>query len=287
MPYYIIGCKGDRMKLSILKRKGSRLTTVKKIIENLQDVRLLKKEDSPRINAEILFRWGASYPIESLFEINTPQMIETTDNKKRTRRILKDNHIPIPKTYFNKNEIHNSNHLHYPIIGRTKYHSQGKGVIISNNIRDINADEHSAYWSEVIDKDREFRIYVFFGKIIGAEEKIPNDYNCIIWNFSIGNAIFRIIKQENYPITVCTLAIQAAEVIGIDFAAVDIISKGDQNYVLELNTSPSCTGARCRAIAKGIEWAKNKIETNHTIPRHLELPNIIRSYRELIHPCLR
>lgn len=274
------------MKLSILKRKSSSMTTVKKIVENLQDMQLLRKTDSNRVDTEILFRWGATYPMTNLFEINTPKMIQITDNKRLTRKILRDNHISIPKTYFSKVEIHRDGDTHYPLIGRTKYHSQGKGTIISNNMRDIDADRCSVYWSEIIDKDREFRIYVFFGKIIGVEEKIPDDRNCVLWNFSTGNAKFRGIKRDNYPIAVCTLAIHAIEIIGIDFAAVDIISKGRQNYVLELNTSPSCSGIRCRCIAKGLEWAKSRIETNRVIPQHFVLPNTIRSYVELVHPCM-
>lgn len=274
------------MKLSILKRKNSSLTTVKKIVENLQDVPLLRRKDIDKVNTEILFRWGAAYPMASGFEINTPKTIQITDNKKLTRKLLQDDHIAIPKTYFNKAEIHRNCNIHYPLIGRAKYHSQGKGVIISNNIRDVDADGDSAYWSEIIDKDREFRIYVFFGKIIGVDEKIPEDRNCVLWNFSIGNAKFRNIKWDDYPIAVCILAIRATETIGIDFAAVDIISKENQNYILELNTSPSCSGAMCRHIAKCLEWAKNRIETNHAMPQHFVLPNTVRNYRELIHPCM-
>lgn len=274
------------MKLSIISRKGSSPKTLNNILKNLQDGQLLQRKNADRINTEILFRFGTMQPATSLFEINTPQLIKTVDNKPLTRRILYDNHIAIPKTYFNKVEIHRNNRIHYPLIGRPQYHNGGKKIIISNNMRDINADRQSAYWSEIIDKDKEFRVYVFFGKVIGVEEKIPYDRNCIAWNFATGNSRFESLHWNDYPIAVCILAIHAAEVIGIDFTAVDVISKGDQNYILELNTSPSCSGARCRCIARGLTWVKKKIETNHTIPKHLILPNIIRSYRELIHPCM-
>jgi len=274
------------MQISISRSAGSSMTTIERILDHLDDAKLIQQEDMDRAKVDILFRFGGVRTQRSSFEINTPTMIKAINNKPFTRRLLYEGLISIPVTYFSKAEIEQADHIHFPLIGRAKYHLQGKGVIISNNIRDIKLDTKSRYWSEIIDKDREYRVYVFFGKVIGMEEKIPKDRNNIVWNFHAGNSVFKSIKYINYPIDVCVLAIQAAKCINIDFSAVDIISKKNKHYILELNASPSCSANRCHRIAQVLNWAKEEIERDGRKPQHFVLPNIIRSYKELIHPCL-
>lgn len=276
------------MKISISRSAGSSMATVERIISNIGDARLIEREGMNKSKADILFRFGGVRTHRSSFEINTPTMIRTMNNKPLTRRLLQEGHVRIPLTYFSKAEVERSRHARFPLIGRGQYHLQGKGVVICNNLRDVNRDMKSRYWSEIIDKDREYRVYVFFGKVVGMEEKVPKDRNKVVWNYHAGNSVFESIKWKNYPLSVCKLAVQAAECIGVDFSAVDLISKDDDHYVLELNASPSCSKSKCRRIAQALCWAKEKIEKDGKKPKHLTLPNTIKSYKDIMHPvCMK
>src|SRR5438876_9127721 len=104
-------------------------------------------------------------------------MIHLMNNKVKSRQILIEKNLPVPKTYFSKDEVPRD--ARFPLIGRRTHHSQGRNIRIIRSARNLRLDNSSSYWSEFIPKDREFRVFVFFGYILGICEKIPNDPKAI------------------------------------------------------------------------------------------------------------
>ena len=275
------------MRVDIIQRKGSSHQTTSRIIENMKDARIITGREERARRTEILFRFGNRRPVRGNYVINTIHMIMTTNNKPLTRRLLRDADVSIPRTFFSKDEILRNRVAPFPLIGQPTYHHGGSGIVISRNINDLRRDMTSTHWAEIIRKDREWRVYVFFGRVIGVEEKVPTHPQEVAWNHALGNSTFHALKWNEYPLQVCLLAIQAANAIGIDFSAVDIISERDRHYVLELNTSPSCSAPRCRCIARALNWVRYYIQENDRKPEYLTVPSRVRSYKDIIHPCMK
>jgi len=279
------------MNIYILRRKGSGIATCRGIGQNMPKLtKVINEHKIRRIlrlrrNPDILIRWGCLAPLNGRIEINSPEVINLVNDKISSRKLLFENGVSVPKTYFSKQQIIDSN-PNFPLIGRKKYHSQGLGMNISENRQNIINDRKSEYWSEYIKKDREFRIFVFFGKILGVCEKIPNNPDAISWNNSLNNGIFKTLKKREFPLPACFLALKAAKILNVDFSAVDIISKGDKNYVLELNNAPTCSDYRQLLFSRAFNWLIEKVEELNVKPPHFELPNNVRRFKQIVHPCL-
>jgi glutathione synthase/RimK-type ligase-like ATP-grasp enzyme len=273
------------MNVFILRRKGSGIKTASGIAQAIgENAQVIRSDNLHNLdtNPDILIRWGCGKYLVSNFNINDPDMILHMDNKRTARRILLDNGVSVPNTFFNKEQAMQYN-FDRPLIGRPKYHSQGKNMSILNNKEELEDDKISDYWSEYIPKDREFRVYVFFGRAIGICEKRA-ERNSISWNNPNNSAYNTLsLSDQHYPLQVIYLALQAARAANVDFAAVDIINQDDKCYVLELNCSPSCSPYRQRVLAKAFKWAIHHIENNGSKPDLFPAPI---NHKELILPCL-
>ncbi len=274
------------MKTFILRRKSGKETCngIKDIINN-DNVKIIRNQDIAKLASppDILIRWGSTEPCPAKFEINTVEMIQLMNNKINCRRKLIEKEVLVPTTFFSKNEAAQGK---FPLIGRQTFHSQGENIVICNNLAELNADNSSAYWSEVIKKDKEYRVFVFFGKILGVCEKIPKDKNKIAWNNSLGNGIFDTVGWKFFPKNVGLLALKACKELNIDLSAVDIIVKDETPYILELNSAPSCSEYRQKLFAKSISWLIKEIEKTGEKPKHFDYPEKYKKYADVLHPCL-
>ena len=116
-------------------------------------------------------------------------------------------------------------------ILRTKEHRGGRDIKF--------LDKH--YVMEWIEKEREYRVHVFGGKVIRVARKVPHG-EAKIWNNE--NAHFKY-ELKTLPIGLKTLAVRAVEALGYDFGAVDIImDKNKKLYVLEVNSAPGLDNPR-------------------------------------------
>ena len=259
------------MNTCILRKTGRSYDTCKGILQNMEmnNVTCVQTCDGSR-NADILIRWGCTACHNGQFEINTSEMIHLASDKIAARRKMIEKGIPCPRTFFSKAEALAFNR--YPIIGRQRQHSQGRRITISRSANDIMNDRRSAYWSEFIPKDREFRVYTFFGRILAVSEKIPNNPRKIAWNKSLGNGVFKNLKVSELPRSVGLLALKAVHALNVDFSAVDCISKDGQAYVLEFNNSPELSPYRQLLFARAFNWAIRRIEQIGEKPKHFEVP---------------
>jgi hypothetical protein len=274
-------------KTILLRRRGSAIATARGIKALLPSMLVVPEHQIHRHNnIDILIRWRSKEPCQSRFEINTIDMINRMDSKKESRRFFQEIGISVPKSYFSKEDILSKTDVQYPLLGRKKYHSQGKGIEIIKNKNDV-LNSQSEYWSEYIQKDREYRVYVFMGKIIGISEKIPEDKNSVAWNNSLGNAVFKTIPWNSFNKDMCNLVLDSTSLLDVDFSAVDVIEKDGTFYIIELNSAPTLSGYRQTIFARAFSWLIKTIEETGTKPYNKKTSVFITKTSELIHPSVR
>lgn len=239
---------------------------------------------------EVLFRWGctASYPGE--ITINKSWMIQAVNNKVNFRRKCMEAGVPLPKTFFDKDEAEsfigstNSPPRGIYLIGRESYHAQGRRMSVIRNYEELQRDYRSDYWSEFIPKEKEFRYYTAFGRVIAVAEKIAGDREAIAWNHALGNSSFMNVRWNDWNLKAARAALEAQKAIGIDFGGVDIMTKGRNVYVLEMNSAPTLsTEYRQIVFARMFSWVVREFDRTGEKPEHASLPEdrSIGSYRDV------
>lgn len=201
------------------------------------------KIDNFRFNNSIIIRWGNAIQIDTPGSIiyNEAKAIALASNKKRSREVFIENEISTPRPV-----TPNSTSISYPIIARPSTHAKGRNFVVLNNLseftRHYNINEPQGwYYSEFVDKVREFRIHCAHGKILNYLEK-PNPSNgSIAWNRARnGGDPFENVKWSDYNMACGIEAIKATRALGLDFAGIDVmLDREGRAYVLEANTSPT------------------------------------------------
>lgn len=131
--------------------------------------------------------------------------------------------------------------------------SQGDGIEIcgGNNLPE------APLYTKYIEKDREYRIHVFNGEVIDyVLKKRKNDTpESKIHNHKNGYVFSRSCDFERNDIK--ELAVRAIKSLGLDFGAVDIIRKGKDVYVLEINTACGLAGTTISSYVNAIKEYAN------------------------------
>lgn len=206
------------------------------------NVETLTKQPVESLNAEgkILIRWGNRVNIPTnnhSITYNCMDGIKNATDKKLARQILIDKNINCPKLVNPQNIQQNQ----LPIIARPFVHSKGRNFVTLSSIAEFvqhyNRNSDGWYYSEFIDKEREFRVHCAHGKVLAVMEK-PRGVG-IAWNRAQNHEAFVRVKQEDYNFQVCLQALKATEALGLDFAGVDVLFKNNNAYVVEANTSPT------------------------------------------------
>lgn len=140
-----------------------------------------------------------------------------------------------------------------PIFGRKFHHTRGTDIQVFRVVHCLpRQKELCDYYTQMIPKQAEYRVWVFRSKALATYEKVL-DYphkngragrNKEIWNWRNGYA-YKFLEPENVQIGLKNIAIDAVEALGLDFGAVDVIlGTNHKLYVLEVNTAPGVEGRR-------------------------------------------
>lgn len=233
--------KGTNPRTRVLKR------TYYRVYKN-NDVDTLYKENKPSLENSIVVRWGSREDFETdknTIVYNKSANIKDATDKKKSRELFIENKVSCPMlvTDLNIDKVAN-----FPIIARPLVHSKGKNFVTLDNresfLAHYNKNKNGWYYSDFINKNREFRIHVAHGKALAIMEKTqPGDGN-IAWNRAQNDTdpfIYipwgKVDEQELGG--VIKEALKAVEAVGLDFGGVDVMLKGKTPYVLEVNTSPT------------------------------------------------
>lgn len=173
--------------------------------------------------------------------LNKREAVEIAGDKIKTLNCLDDCDVSIPEFTTEhsvaKDIVEDGEVIYCRTLTRA---NQGRGIIVAEDEDDIVS---APLYTVKCDADREYRVHVFMGRVIGVARKIPKE-DCEVneeirshnngWKLSMRdmNIVHSGIKQ---------LGINAVEAIGLDFGAVDLLWNKDeeQGYVLEVNTAPS------------------------------------------------
>ncbi len=193
---------------------------------------------------------------------NSAKSIEICDNKCLTHQILANNNIPMPKTviapmiYTGLDIIDYSNYeyiieeIGFPMIIKEAYGSFGAQVYLVSNKEEMIDKIKELRWKPFIFQEfirssygRDLRINIVGDKYAASMiRKSKNDFRA---NISAGGKMYkyRPSKEE------IQLAIEAANIIGADFAGVDLLfDENGKPIVCEVNSNAhmkniyDCTG---------------------------------------------
>lgn len=191
----------------------------------------------------VIIRWGTRENITANNSIiyNKAGAIANATDKLISRQLFIKNDVSAPRL-LNHIDDYNSG----VVIARPYIHSKGKNLIVLNNKQELqNHWRNGWYYSEFIDKVREFRVHVGHSKVLALMEKHNPNNGSIAWNRAQNDTEpFTRIKQaeadDQNLLSVLQEAIKAVNALGLDMGGVDVmLDKDGIAYVLEVNTAPT------------------------------------------------
>jgi glutathione synthase/RimK-type ligase-like ATP-grasp enzyme len=191
----------------------------------------------------IIIRWGTRENITYNNSIiyNKSGAIANATDKLVSRQLFIEKGVNTPRL-LNHIDDYNGG----IIIARPFIHSKGKNFVILNNKEELeNHWRNNWYYSEFVDKVREFRVHVGHSKVLAFMEKHNPGNGSIAWNRAVNDSEpFTRVKQSEADdqnlLPVLQEAIKAVNALGLDMGGVDVIlDKNGVAYVLEVNTAPT------------------------------------------------
>jgi predicted ATP-grasp superfamily ATP-dependent carboligase len=204
--------------------------------------------------------------------INKNRGIVNANDKGLSRRILQQNGIPVPMTWFNQQDAV------MPFIARPQRHSLVRDFYIVRKESDKQRFRATDGWyfSEVLDVKKEYRVIVggqsvlaSFVKPMGKsleetiqrrKQEFANRSRVDRYQQS-GTGVPR--KQEPIPEEYAKICVDAASIIGLDFCGIDLMITNDGAYVCELNSAPTiwpffATAIKAYIHGEHILWQSEK-----------------------------
>lgn len=218
-----------------------------------------KPIDELKLEGVKCIRWGNRIEAptdKGTIVYNKSEAIAHATNKKLSRELFIKGKVRTPQLVTPQNV----KEAQFPIIARPSTHAKGKNFVTLKT-RDDFAKHYATneangwYYSEFINKEREFRVHCAHGKILGVMEKVKGG-DKIAWNRAVTGEPFTRIAQKDYPFSVCFQALKAVKTLGLDFAGVDVMLLGKDGFVLEVNTSPTLNSSDfiSEQYAKYFDW---------------------------------
>ena len=243
------------MSLKIFPYKIGSLSA-KKLARALKVLRVSHYYNAKR--SDTIVNWGSSTPPHFRWmeqDLNKPHAIALASNKLNTfLEYRSKSFIHVPQWTTNPSEAQ-----HWLDLGLKTYcrkllssHS-GNGIVVCNaGDTLISAPLYTLHTKH---KD-EYRVHIFKGEVLDVQKKKRklgfNGSSSGIRNHSSGWVYAR--TDVAIPDMLCPIAIQAVELLGLDFGAVDIGHKVNDNkfFVFEVNTAPGLEGSTLDKYTKAI-----------------------------------
>lgn len=205
------------------------------------------RDSNSNCNTNFLLRYGNASNIQGGLEINKREAVNNASNKRKMMEILNTTEgVRISTIDFNSPDNCKDDDGFF-------YVRRSHGNIEYTNITQPN----DLYYTKPIKHNKEYRVHVFNGKVIGIFEKVPNESNTKLYKSF--NCKFRRCDPE---ISTCNktaqqMAIKAVESLGLVFGGVDVILGQDRKfYISEVNSG---AGLNSKMIDKFITELTNYI----------------------------
>ena len=248
------------------------------------DVRVIEKEHLQKKINGILFRYGVVCNVKADAYINSNDSILI--DKAKARQIMQRHKIPIPPTVYDTKSalaLLKNGHI---LIGRPRHHFGGNHFyVIKSKRKLLTVNSKCDYYSVLLPKDAEFRVFTLLGYVIGVAEKVKPEDDDIRWNHRHG-AVFQNVRFSQWDRRLVLMALETAYFLGLDFTAVDIIKVSNRYYVLEANKAPALeSDYRLSVFARCLDYINRFYDENHHLPRRERISHLPR-WKEIIFPAL-
>lgn len=220
---------------------------------------------SPR-NTDIIFNYGSrNQMITDIYDralitgttfLNAPQAVNRAANKVNAFNALRNAGVPTVEFTTETETARDWISHRSTVYSRTVLNGHsGEGIHIADNNEDFV--EAPLYTKGITLQRREFRVHVMQGIVIYVQQKkrvegwrdLP-EYSERIRNHHTG---WIYATSDINPNEACiNSAIAAVNALGLDFGAVDIITRHDHAWVLEVNTAPGLTGTTLETYAQNL-----------------------------------
>jgi len=194
-------------------------------------------------------------------------------------KILHKEGIPVPKTiygslWFLYETMRTSNDCFpsFPIILKGSGGDRGTSVYIAKNLEEMEklvtdlrkseTESGKRYMiQEFIENDGDFRVLVLGEKVLGVMRRYRTRKDEFRNNFSAGGEV----EVADLPESVKKMALKAAKICGLAVAGVDVMPKGNDYVILEVNKGPQFKGfMRATGIDVPAEIVKYLISLDKT-----------------------
>ena len=196
---------------------------------------------------QIIFRMDVLHRLENMgvHVINPSVAIERCADKYYTCSLLEDVGIPTPETVCTE---------HYDdamrafdeledVVVKPLFGSQGIGVMrikdrdMAHRLFRVLDYGRSVFYIQkfIPHKNEDYRAFVLGGEVISSMRRKGEYWKT---NFARGAKVEKI----RLPSDLVEMAVKASDVVGCEYAGVDILPARDHNYVIEVNSIPGWRG---------------------------------------------
>jgi gamma-F420-2:alpha-L-glutamate ligase len=183
--------------------------------------------------------------------INSSASVDTVKDKLYTHQILAERNMPVPKTMLMKLPIDAElveQQIGFPVVIKAISGSQGKGVFLAEKkthlidliqLIELTNPKFNLILQEFVQTSfgRDLRVFVIGGRVVGCMERTASDTGFKA-NFSSGGSV----RQHEVTPEIEWLATEAARILGLDIAGVDLLFDEDHFKICEVNSSPGFQG---------------------------------------------
>lgn len=207
----------------------------------------------PRIGASITFYGTAvvrQFEMMGVYVVNESQAITRSRDKLRSMQLLAGSGVGLPITGFAHSPDDTDGLIGFigkpPYIIKLLEGTQGKGVVLAETRKAAES---------VIDAFRNLDAYFLVQEFIA--EASGADLRCFVVGDQVVAAMMRKAKEGEFRSNLhrggkavqveitkdeCSVALKAAEIMGLEVAGVDLIRSNHGALVLEVNSSPGLEG---------------------------------------------
>ena len=255
------------MRLAISYSKRS-CKTGRKLYESLKQRpefdNVLRVRNENRVpQADVHIRWGNSTSVgEGDLTINTPRAVRNASNKFEMLKILRDTAgVNTPNSILRGEEF-TTEQLNELRDSNGKLFVRGSNMAVRFDETFTRGDH---YCTQPINKDKEYRVHVFNGKILAVYEKVPNEGEEAIIRKDANCRFSKRRHDEGNP--TCNsgaqqMCIKAVKALGLVFGGVDLIRDKvtKKFYIVEINSSPALNAPNLeRYVDEFINFINNPV----------------------------